>query len=100
MNQYRAIKCIPKAQTRSASGYREAVLLKNLRHPDIPMIYNTEDDEQYYYVIEEYIQGESLSAFVQNQHNISQETIVSIGIYIMWKRAKITRFWHRNYHKG
>lgn len=82
LNQYRAIKCIPKALTRNASGYLEAGLLKNLRHPGIPMIFDTEEDENYFYIIEEYIQGESLSAFVQNQDNISQETVISFGIQL------------------
>lgn len=82
LNQYRAIKCIPKTLSRSASPDMEAGLLKNLRHPGIPMIYDTEEDESYYYVVEEYIQGESLFAFVQNQDNISQETVISFGIQL------------------
>ena len=80
LNQYRAIKCIPKTQTRNASHELEVSLLKNLRHPGIPMIYDVEEDEEYYYIIEEFVQGESLSAFVQSHDNISQETIISVGI--------------------
>lgn len=78
----RAIKCIPKAQARAASQYLEAGLLKNLRHPGIPMIYDIEEDDSYVYIIEEYIQGESLSAYVQSHSNISQETIVAFGIQL------------------
>lgn len=78
----RAIKCIPKAQARTASRYLEAGLLKNLRHPGIPMIYDIEEDEACVYIIEEYIQGESLSAYVQNHNNISQETVAAFGIQL------------------
>lgn len=82
LEQYRAVKCIPKAQVRISTQYLEASLLKNLRHPGIPMIYDIEEDEMFLYIIEEYIQGESLSAFVQNHSNISQEIIVSFGIQL------------------
>ncbi len=82
MNQFRAIKCIPKQLPRSASGYPEASLLKSLRHPGIPIIYDIEEDDTYLYIVEEYIQGESLSAFVQNRDNISQETIIYFGIQL------------------
>ena len=82
LNQYRAIKCIPKTQTRNASHELEVSLLKNLRHPGIPMIYDVEEDEEYFYIIEEFVRGESLSAFVQSHDNISQETIISVGIQL------------------
>lgn len=82
LKQYRAIKCIPKTQVQAASWYQEADLLKNLRHPGIPMIYDVEEDETNLYLIEEYIRGESLSAYVQNSDNISQETIIAFGIQL------------------
>lgn len=82
LRYYRAIKCIPKTLSQTASYRMEAGLLKNLRHPGIPQIYDTREDEKYYYIIEEYVQGESLSAFVQNQSNISQETVLSVGIQL------------------
>lgn len=82
LKHHRAIKCIPKTQARTASRYLEAGLLKNLRHPGIPVIYDIEEDESHVYIIEEYIQGESLSAYVQNHNNISQETIAAFGIQL------------------
>lgn len=82
LKQYRAIKCIPKAQAPVTSIYLEADLLKNLRHPGIPIVYDIEEDESNLYIIEEYIQGESLSAFVQSQDNISQETVIAYGIQL------------------
>ena len=82
LNHFRAIKCIPKHSVRGASGYPEASLLMSLKHPGIPMIYDIEEDDTYFYIIEEYIQGESLAAFVQNRDNISQETVIQFGIQL------------------
>lgn len=85
---YRAIKCIPKdtALTSSLSLEdsfpTEAELLKNLNHPGIPLIYDIDEDAGFIYMIEEYIQGESLDTFVSYHENISQELIIEFGIQI------------------
>lgn len=60
----------------------EADLLKNLNHPGIPLIYDIDEDDDYIYMIEEYIQGESLDTFVLHQKNISQELIMKLGIQL------------------
>lgn len=84
----RAIKRIPKA---TASGLSfstedgtpmEAALLKNLNHPGIPLIYDIDEDDEFIYMFEEYIQGESLDTFVIHQENISEEQIVEFGIQL------------------
>ena len=78
---YRAIKCIPKDT--AVSGFSlEAMLLKNLNHPGIPLIYDIEENDENLYIIEEYIQGESLEAFVLHHGNISQELIIELGIQL------------------
>lgn len=41
-----------------------------------------EEDEEYLYIIEEYIEGESLKTFVLNQKSISLETAISFTIQI------------------
>lgn len=60
----------------------EAELLKHLNHPGIPTIYDIEEDENYVYIVEEYIQGESLDTFVTHQSYISQELILNFGIQL------------------
>lgn len=60
----------------------EADLLKNLNHPGIPLIYDIDEDDDYIYMIEEFIQGESLDTFVLHQRNISQELIIKLGIQL------------------
>lgn len=85
---YRAIKRIPKNTVLKASlsfedGFpKEAALLKNLNHPGIPLIYDIDEDNDFIYMIEEYIQGESLDTFVLHRENISQELIIEFGIQI------------------
>lgn len=60
----------------------EVVILKNLYHPCIPTIYDIEEDEYYSYIIEEYIEGESLRTFRLNQKNINQKSILNYAIQI------------------
>lgn len=60
----------------------EASLLKNLNHPGIPIIYDIEEDDTYYYIIEEFIRGESLDTFVLHQETISQELIIEFCIQL------------------
>lgn len=78
----RAIKCISKNHFMYEQFLMEARLLKNLKHPGIPIIYDLEEDENFLYIIEEYIKGESLQAFVLNQKKFSQKQIIQIGIQI------------------
>ncbi|MDD6057140.1 MAG: serine/threonine-protein kinase, partial [Clostridiales bacterium] len=85
---YRAIKSIPKGKVRQSSlslkdGFpTEAHLLKNLNHPGIPLIYDIDEDTDFIYIIEEFIQGESLDTFVLHQNDISQELIIKFGIQL------------------
>lgn len=85
---FRAIKRIPKYLTEKSSFSleadfpQEADLLKNLNHPGIPLIYDIDEDDDYVYMIEEFIQGESLDTYVLHQRDISPELILKIGIQL------------------
>lgn len=85
---YRAIKCIPKNMAGKFSfsfeeGFpTEASLLKNLNHPGIPLIYDIDEDNDFFYMTEEFIRGESLDTFVLHQETISQELIIEFGIQL------------------
>jgi serine/threonine-protein kinase len=78
----RVIKCVDKKQFLYQQFLSEATLLKNLKHPGIPIIYDLEEDEEYLYIIEEYIQGESLRAFMLNQNAISRDRVIDFTIQI------------------
>lgn len=82
LKSYRAIKCIPRTKEPISSQCLEAELLKHLNHPGIPILYDVDQDQNYIYIVEEYIQGESLDAFVSHQSYISQELIINFGIQL------------------
>lgn len=44
--------------------YWETQVLKNLKHPRIPLLYDIQKDTDYYYIVEEYVEGESLKSVV------------------------------------
>lgn len=82
LKSYRAIKCIPRTEGPVSSQCLEAELLKHLSHPGIPTLYDVDQDQDYFYIVEEYIQGESLDTFVGHQNYISQELIINFGIQL------------------
>ncbi|MEG2351007.1 MAG: protein kinase, partial [Hungatella sp.] len=60
LEEYRAIKRVSKTCVEYEQFRREALLLKELHHPGIPIIYDLEEDLEYSYLIEEYLEGDSL----------------------------------------
>jgi len=79
---FRAIKVIPKAPGKTDSLLIEAQLLKSLNHPGIPTIYDVEEDENNFYLIEEYIEGETLEEFLLQQSHISQHTFTDLSLQL------------------
>lgn len=63
LGEYRTVKCIPK-DSDFTWQIREADILNHLKHPRIPVIYDVEEDEKSYYIIEEFVEGQSLEAFM------------------------------------
>ena len=45
----------------------ESEILKILKHPGIPTLYDIQKDEKYYYLIEEFFEGEVLSSYIHKQ---------------------------------
>ena len=78
----RAIKCIEKEKVPYEKLIKEAVYLKSLSHPGIPTIYDIEEDEHYFYIIEEYVQGESLKSMLNRQKHFSMEEVIEYGIQL------------------
>ncbi|MDR2022768.1 MAG: serine/threonine protein kinase [Hungatella sp.] len=82
LEEYRAIKRVPKSFLKFELLKREAFVLKELRHPGIPIIFDVEEDEFYSYLIEEYLEGESLFDLVKEQGHLSRELAISYGIQL------------------
>ena len=92
MRVNRAVKSIKKNRSSSESFFFEANILKNLKHPCIPTIYDVEEDEEFYYVIEEYIDGISLEQFFQEYPNFSN----SFRIDIVRQLCEVVEYLHNN----
>lgn len=90
MSAKRVIKKILKKSIRQDSFYSEVKVLRNLRHPNIPIIYDTMEDSFAYYIIEEYIAGETLEAFISKTGILSEEKIADIGI----KLCRVVSYLH------
>ena len=82
LESYRAIKQLPKQRNGIDSLLNEAQLLKSLYHPGIPTIYDFEEDSESFYLIEEYVEGDSLEAFLLYQSHISQHTFFDFSLQI------------------
>ena len=78
LKTFRAIKQISKSGIDRSLVLSEAELLKNLKHPGIPIIFDIEEDENNIYVIEEYIEGESLEVLMLQSIFITKDFIYSI----------------------
>lgn len=76
LQEYRAIKRVPKGE---GGRLREAEILKTLRHPGIPVIYDLYESQEYYYIVQEYLEGHSLSALVQKRGSLTRAEILSYG---------------------
>ena len=82
LKELRAIKCIDKKRPFYEQLSREAVILKNLKHTAIPVIFDIEEDESYLYLIEEYITGESLQNIMNNQEKLPVRNVIEYGIQL------------------
>ena len=58
LGELRAMKQVPRE---GGSTLREAEILRRLRHPGIPVLYDVESDSDYHYLLMEYFPGEPLS---------------------------------------
>ncbi|MDD6207818.1 MAG: serine/threonine-protein kinase [Clostridiales bacterium] len=61
-----AIKRVSKEQDSYSQTVKEARLLRLLNHSGIPHLFDFEEDEQYGYLIEEYIPGDTLKNYCKN----------------------------------
>ncbi len=82
LEEYRAVKAVAKSSVGYETFRKEALLLKDLRHPGIPVIYDIEEDEEYSYLVEEYLQGDSLETLVRTQGPLARCTVLEYAIQI------------------
>lgn len=87
----RALKCIRKCQELNYNFYRETDILKNLRHPSVPIIYDIEENEDCVCIIEEYFEGESLNSLLSSKMLSYSEVINIIS-----KLCDAVEYLHKN----
>ncbi len=90
LEEYRAIKCISRRAVDYETVRREALILKKLRHPAIPVVYDLEEDQEYLYLVEEYLQGSSLYTLIRKQGVIQEAEAVDYGIQL----CQLVQFLH------
>lgn len=93
---FRAIKCISRQLDSYGTALREANVLKNLRHPAIPIIYDIEENDDCVCIVEEYVDGMSLNSFISTHKRISIRRIIQIVLQI----CEVVGYLHDNniYH--
>ena len=82
LEEKRAIKKISRTSAEYGRFRREGLILKSVRHPGIPIVYDLEEDGECGYLIEEYLEGDNLFEVVKEQGPLSAARTVSIGIQI------------------
>lgn len=99
------MKIIPKNNNSCYLQYKqEALMLKELRFPGIPLIFDMEEAKDYLYIIEEYIDGETLYERVKNVGTLSNEEIIDFGIKlcepIIYLHTRKNPILHLDIHPG
>ena len=82
LGQERAIKCISKKNQNYEQVKQEVNLLIHLKSPAIPMIYDVEENEENLYIIEEYMEGESLFTYRNRTQRLSEKEILELSLQI------------------
>jgi serine/threonine-protein kinase len=82
LNSYRAIKCISKNHPLYELQRNEALILKNLKHSCIPIIYDIEEDEEGSYIVEQYLEGVTLKDYVSANGTIREDIILNFAIQL------------------
>ena len=81
LNREWAIKKIRKSKTSSEKLLMaEANIMKSLDHPMLPRIVSIEEDERYFYIVMDYIQGENLRNILAMNGPQEQKRVIEWGI--------------------
>ncbi len=82
LNSFRAIKCISNTHPSYEHQLREAQILKNLKHSCIPIIYDIEEDEDGSYIVEQYLEGETLKSYVEAAGTLGSDIVIRFALQL------------------
>lgn len=66
INSYRAIKIIPKSEQNEICYYVEIYVLNGVNIKGIPIVYDVEEDDDHWYIVEEFIEGISFDKYLHS----------------------------------
>lgn len=75
-----AVKEIRKKK--DGQGFRELNMMKKLHHPSLPKVVDVCEDEDFVYLIMEYVRGCTLEELLQRQKRFSTEQVLEVGSQI------------------
>ena len=78
-----AVKQIPKDRETSISAHIEPQVLKRLNHPALPRICDVYDEQEAVYIVEDYIEGDTLKQILDKHGALNPERVLSIGFQLL-----------------
>lgn len=91
----RIIKTVYKSHPQYGNLVREAKLIQQIRHPSIPIIYDVLEYDTAFYLIEEYVEGETLRQFFLRQRSIPESLLLDFSMQL----CEILRYIHSPAHQ-
>jgi eukaryotic-like serine/threonine-protein kinase len=82
LHSLRVIKCRSKSELVNENSLIESIILSQLHHSRIPVMYDWEEDDQNTYLIMEYCDGQSLKSLIRASGAISEERILQFSLQI------------------
>lgn len=82
LNSYRAIKFISKNHPLYELQHKEAFILKDLKHSCIPIIYDIEENEEGSYIVEQYLEGDTLKDYVGKNGALREDIIILFAVQL------------------
>ncbi|TCT13108.1 serine/threonine-protein kinase [Natranaerovirga pectinivora] len=82
LGNFWAVKVINKANGERFGLLTEPHILKELNHPAIPKVVDIEEDGKSFYIIEEFIDGEQLNTFREQNADMKEELILDFVIQL------------------
>ncbi len=78
----RIIKCVKKIHPDYRSLLREARILQRIRCESIPVVYDVEEREDEFILVEEYIEGESMKNFLKRKKSLSESDLIDYSMQL------------------
>lgn len=73
----------PEASRKASAAFaREIKILARLKHQGLPQVYGQFEENRRYYLVMEFIEGESLAQYLERRQTMPMELVVTLGIQL------------------